>query len=616
MKRALAMPFGASLLSNGGVRFRVWAPAAHTVAVRLGADGAGPTLPMQASAGGWFELATDAARAGSRYSYVINGVRAVPDPASRFQPDDVHGPSEVIDPTSFAWTDGAWRGRPWSETVLYELHVGTFTPDGTYAGVGGKLDYLVDLGVTAIELMPLSESPGRHNWGYDGVQPFAPESQYGRPEALKALIQAAHAKNLMVFVDVVYNHFGPEGNYLHLYAPQFFTDRHPTLWGAGINVDGPESRVVRDFFIHNALYWIEEFGIDGLRLDAVNAIRDDGSPHILIEMAETVRRAVSRDRHVHLVLENGENIATYLERGTDGGPRWYTAQWNDDLHHALHVPITGETGGYYVDYRDRRDERLGRALAEGFVYQGEVAAYVGSRARGQPSGHLPPSAFVSFLQNHDQIGNRAFGERIATLAEPAAVQAAVAIVLLAPAVPLLFMGEEWSAAQPFLFFCDFGSDLAQAVRDGRRREFARFPEFADQTARARIPDPNSPETFARAILDWTAPGREPHRTWLALYRRLLALRRREIVPRLSGIRGGQAHFELLGDEALRVEWRLGDGSRLTLIAHMRDSTVPAGRLEVGGRILHSTDADAAAGPLRQLPPWFVAWYLEDEPAKA
>lgn len=615
MIRGHAMPFGASVLPDGGVRFRLWAPAARNVAVRLGSDDSGSTLPMRKSEAGWFELTTDAARAGSRYAYIIDGNQAVPDPASRFQPDDVHGASEVIDPAAFAWSDGAWRGRAWPETVLYELHVGTFTPDGGYAGVVGKLDHLVDLGVTAIELMPLSELPGRHNWGYDEVQPYAPEGQYGRPEALKELVQTAHAKGLMVFLDVVYNHFGPEGNYLNLYAPQFFTERHQTLWGAGINFDGPDSRVVRDFFIHNALYWIEEFGIDGLRLDAVNAIQDESCKHILIELAETVRRAVPDDRHIHLVLENGENVADYLGRDADGRPRWYTAQWNDDMHHVLHVAITGETGGYYADYDDRRRERMGRALAEGFVYQGEAAGYLGNRARGQPSAHLPPSAFVSFLQNHDQIGNRAFGERIGNLAEPAAIRAAAAVMLLAPAIPLLFMGEEWSAAQPFLFFCDFGADLAQAVRDGRRQEFARFPEFADEAARARIPDPNAPETFACSVLDWAQLAIEPHRSWLAFHRDLLALRRREIVPRLPGIRGGAAGFDLIDAEVLRVRWRLGDDSRLTLIAHMSNSAASVKEFAVGDRLLYCTDAASATDALRRIPPWFVAWYLSDDIAK-
>ena len=373
---------------------------------------------------------------------------------------------------------------------------------------------------------------------------------------------------------------------------------------------------MRQFFIHNALYWIEEFGIDGLRFDAVNAIADDSRPHILTELAETIRSAVPEDRHVHLVLENGENTAAYLERDGDGRPRWYTAQWNDDIHHALHVPLTNETAGYYADYRDRRIEHLGRGLAEGFIFQGEKSDYLGGRARGEPSGHLPPTSFVSFLQNHDQIGNRAFGDRIDKLAEPEAIRAAVAVTLLAPQIPLLFMGEEWSAAQPFLFFCDFGPDLAQAVRDGRRREFARFPAFADEAVRARIPDPNAPETFARSVLDWTAPAMEPHRAWLALYRKLLALRRREIVPRLSGIHGGRARFALLEGEVLRVEWRLGDGSNLTLIAHMSSAAVPAKKLDVAGRLLYSTGTEVGGRPLRRIPPWFVAWYLDDRAATA
>ena len=614
MNRSHAMPFGASVLPNGGVRFRLWAPGARTVSIRLETKGTASELPMRADADGWFELTTDAAVPGSRYAYVADGGSPVPDPASRFQPDDVHGPSEVVDPASFAWADAQWRGRPWHETVLYELHAGTFTPEGSYAGIAGKLDHLVDLGVTAIELMPLSESPGRHNWGYDGVYHFAPERQYGRPDDLKALVQAAHDRNLMVFVDVVYNHFGPEGNYLHQYAPQFFTDRHKTLWGEGIYFDGPGSRAVRDFFIHNALYWIEEFGIDGLRLDAVNAIRDDSTTHILIELAETVRRSVPADRHVHLVLENGANIARYLSRDAAGQPGWYTAQWNDDIHHVLHGLTTGESGGYYVDYRDHRPARLGRALAEGFVYQGDAAVYFDNRPRGEPSGHLPPPAVGSFLQNHDQIGNRAFGERIGALADPQALRAAIAVLLLAPAVPLLFMGEEWDAAQPFPFFCDFGPDLAEAVRQGRRQEFARFPEFADEAARARIPDPIAPGTFSSGILDWAALATEPHRGWLAYYRRLLAIRHREIVSRLENLPGGAARYDVLADDVLRVSWALGDGSSLQLVANMSPRH-SAKAVEIAGDLLFATTPEAAGQrPLPSLSPWFVAWFLAPDGA--
>ena len=341
------------------------------------------------------------------------------------------------------------------------------------AGVIDKLDHLATLGVTAIELMPVADTPGRRNWGYDGVCLFAPQSAYGRPEELKALVDAAHGRGLMVFLDVVYNHFGPEGNYLHVYAPQFFTDRYHTPWGAAINFDGG-FRPVRDFFIENALYWLEEYHLDGLRLDAVHAIRDNSTPDILVELAETVRRRVGTGRQVHLVLENDDNASRYLERDRDDRPRWYTAQWNDDAHHALHVLLTGEDAGYYGDYSDAPARHLGRTLAEGFAYQGEASPHRGGSPRGTPSKRLPATAFVPFLQNHDQVGNRAFGDRISTLADADAVRAAVAVLLLAPSPPLLFMGEEWAARQPFPFFCDFGPDLADKVREGRRREFARF----------------------------------------------------------------------------------------------------------------------------------------------
>jgi len=603
VRRAHAMPFGAAVLADGRTRFRLWAPAARSVAVRL----PDATLPMAAAGGGWHEATTAEAPAGSRYRYVIDGRTAVPDPASRFQPDDVHGDSEVIDPGAYAWGDADWRGRPWHETVLYELHVGAFTPAGTYRGVVEKLDHLVDLGVTAVELMPLAEAPGSRNWGYDGVYLFAPEARYGRPDDLKALVDAAHGRGLSVFLDVVYNHFGPEGNYLSLTAPAFFTERHHTPWGAAINFDGDDGRPVRDFFVHNALYWMEEFHLDGLRLDAVHAIADDSHPHILTEIAEAVRAAAPAGRHVHLVLENDDNTVRYLRRDADGRPRWYDAQWNDDLHHVLHAAVAGETAGYYADYEDRRADRLGRCLAEGFDYQGEPSRHRGGQRRGEPSAALPPTAFVNFLQNHDQVGNRAFGDRIDRLAPPAAVLAATAVCLLAPSPPLLFMGEEWAAAQPFPFFCDFGPELAEAVRQGRRREFERFPEFADPAARARIPDPQDEATFASAVLDWATRDREPHRSRLAYTRALLRIRAAEIVPQLSGIGGDQPGWRT-GDGALRVEWRLGDGARLHLVANMCDSALPLSAPLPAGRPIFATPATAAAG--RALPPWSAIWLLE------
>ena len=336
MNRSHAMPFGAQVLDNGSVHFRLWAPAAQQVSLRL-ESAAAQSLPLLPLADGWFELTTTEAGASSLYRFQIDGKIEVPDPASRFQPQDVHGPSQVIAPSAFDWSDEHWRGRPWEEAVIYELHVGTFTPEGTFQVIERKLDYLRDLGVTALELMPVADFPGRRNWGYDGVLPFAPDSSYGSPEDLKRLVQAAHLKGLMIFLDVVYNHFGPEGNYLHTYAPQFFTNRHHTPWGDAINFDGPGSRIVRDFFIHNALYWLEEYHFDGLRLDAVHSIVDDSKPDILTELAQTVRERFGKDRFVHLILENADNRARCLDRSRSGAVELYDAQWNDDIHHAVHV---------------------------------------------------------------------------------------------------------------------------------------------------------------------------------------------------------------------------------------------------------------------------------------
>jgi malto-oligosyltrehalose trehalohydrolase len=464
--------------------------------------------------------------------------------------------------------------------------------------------------VTAVELMPVADFPGRRGWGYDGVLPYAPDAAYGRPEDLKRLVDAAHARGLMVLLDVVYNHFGPDGNYLHLYAPQFFTGRHRTPWGAAINFDGAEARPVRDFFLHNALYWLEEFHVDGLRFDAVHAIADDSTPDILTELGAAIRAGPGRERHVHLVLENDANRARYLRRTPDGGAPLYDAQWNDDVHHAFHVLLTGESDGYYADYAENPTQRLGRCLTEGFAYQGERSAHRGGEARGEPSAHLPPAAFVSFLQTHDQVGNRAFGERLAMLAREPALRAATVAWLLAPAPPLLFMGEEFGAATPFQYFCDFSGNLADAVREGRRREFAPFARFADPSARTAIPDPNEPSTFERSRLDWSCIGHPVHARWLALYRRLLALRRQHLVPRLAGMTGNSGRFEALGGGALTCEWRLGDGSRLRLCLNLSQEERALAAPPAGATILCEPPDAAAALAAQRLPACSAACYLE------
>ncbi|EAR23431.1 malto-oligosyltrehalose trehalohydrolase [Nitrococcus mobilis] len=603
MNRHYSMPFGAELQTDGRVRFRLWAPALTRLSLALEGPGEEQLLEMEPRAGGWFELTSAAARAGSRYRFVAPDGQRVPDPAARFNPEDVHGPSEVIDPTAFCWEDADWHGRPWQEAVIYELHVGAFSPSGTFDGVRERLDHLAALGVTALELMPVADFPGARNWGYDGVLPFAPDSRYGRPEALKRLVQAAHQHGLMVLLDVVYNHFGPEGNYLHTYAPTFFTHRHTTPWGAAINFDGEHSQAVRRFFIDNALYWLEEFNLDGLRLDAVHAIYDDGQPDILIELAEAVRAGPARERPRHLVLENDDNATRYLAREAQH-PHWYTAQWNDDCHHALHTLLTGESQGYYADYAQYPIRLLVRCLSEGFAFQGEPSPYRGGAARGEPSAGLPSTAFVNFLQNHDQIGNRALGERITQLASPRAVRAAHILLLLAPAPPLLFMGEEWDSQTPFPFFCDFGAELAGAVRDGRRREFAHFPEFSAPGARERIPDPNDAATFALAQLDWSELTHPIHAGALALHRELLALRRQIIAPRLPA---RTRRSERLAEHALRIEWQLTDGALLGLLANLGQAGVALADTP-GGELLYASEAGLEELLQRsELPGWSVVW---------
>jgi maltooligosyltrehalose trehalohydrolase len=559
--------------------------------------------------GGWFELITDAAKSGSQYYFRIDSEREVPDPASRFQPRDVHGPSEVIDPLAFDWRDLAWRGRPWEEAVIYELHVGAFTPAGTFSAMGERLDYLVDLGITAVELMPVADFPGKRNWGYDGVFPFAPDSMYGRPEDLKELVQSAHEHGIMVLLDVVYNHLGPEGNYLRSYAPQFFTDRHRTPWGDGINFDGPDSRAVRDFFIDNALYWLTEYHFDGLRLDAVNAIIDDSTPHILTELADAVRSSIDPDRQVHLILENDLNQARYLKREQQCQPKWYTAQWNDDIHHALHTLITDERDGYYSDYWERSLDQLGRCLVDGFAYQGEVSAYRNGKPRGESTEGLPLTAFVSFLQNHDQIGNRAFGDRIINIADCRAVRAATAILLLAPSPPLLFMGEEFGAETPFLFFCDFEKDLATAVTDGRRNEFSHFARFADPAKRERIPDPNAAATFEASRLNWSMITEPRHEEWLRFYRALLKLRRQHVVPRLSMTCAVNANYEGKGRRGLRVCWKFPDDSELILMANLGLDPLSGPPPPVSQVTYASEDVVASTLNAGTLPPWSVMWFL-------
>ena len=612
MKHAHTMPFGAQLLDSGGVLFRYWAPGLDRI--ELEREAAGTALAMQARDDGWHELEVPEAAAGDRYGFKLPDGLRVPDPASRRNPDDVHGASEVVDPHAYRWNDAEWRGRPWHEAVIYELHIGTFTPEGTFGAAQERLAEVAALGFTVIEIMPVADFPGQRGWGYDGVLLFAPDAAYGTPDELKALVDAAHALELTVLLDVVYNHFGPEGNYLHAGSPAFFNPAHQTPWGAAINYDGERSRTVRDFFVHNALYWVEEFRFDGLRMDAVHAIRDDTDIDIVQEICEALRDGPGREREIHIVLENDANGSHYLLRDEANAPRIATAQWNDDLHHAAHVLVTGERDGYYADYADDAVDSFGVALAQGFVYQGQPSPFRNGEHRGEPSAHLPLAAFVSFLQTHDQVGNRAFGDRISSLADPVLLRAAYACLLLSPHAPMLFMGEEYGASTPFLYFCDFGPELAAAVSEGRRAEFGGFAAFKDEAARASIPDPNAESTFVASKLRWEERADGAHAELLAHVRDLLTLRRERLMPRLAAHRTGGTHWR--DGEALRVRWEVGGAAperfaQLNLVANF--GTAPIDALPLAGDLLYTSNTDHDAGPTWRLAPGAVCLTLEENP---
>ncbi|MBY5355877.1 malto-oligosyltrehalose trehalohydrolase [Rhizobium leguminosarum] len=585
------MKFGPAFTEEG-ILFRLWAPLHESVSLKL--EGADPR-PMQALGNGWHHYTVADASVGTRYRFVLPDGLEIPDPASRFQPQDVHGPSEVVDLSFYRWKTIDWAGRPWEEMVIYEMHIGCFTPEGTFKAAIEHLDYLQQLGVTALQIMPLSEFPGRYSWGYDGVLPYAPDRSYGRPEDFMALVDAAHQRGISVFLDVVYNHFGPAGNYIPAYAP-LFTDHHKTPWGNGINYDGDGSEMIREFIIENAIYWITEFRLDGFRFDAVHAIKDDSAEHLLHALARRVRAAAC-SRHVHLIVENEENDSDLLQRDENGEVRLFTAQWNDDVHHVLHITATGETFGYYADYAGDAG-KLGRALAEGFVFQGEHMPYRGG-SRGRPSGHLPPTAFISFIQNHDQIGNRALGDRILASSPADVVKAVVAIYLLAPEIPMLFMGEEWGAKEPFPFFCDFDEDLNEKVRKGRREELSRLPGFDAND----LLDPTAPSTFAAAKLDWS---KLTSSEILDFYRTLLDLRHRRIVPLLKGAGAGNAVYRSAGN-ALAVDWSLAQNRRLHLHANLGAEAAPlVSEQDVGETIFRLGGSDGG-----NLAPWTVIWSISE-----
>jgi maltooligosyltrehalose trehalohydrolase len=580
---------GASLhlgatVREDGIVFRVWAPARRTVDVVV--DGRRP-LAMTRQSDGTFEVTVPGLAAGARYQYRLDGERHRPDPASRYQPDGVHGPSVAVDPGEFAWTDQAFRGRDLADYVIYELHVGTFTRAGTFEAIIPHLPQLVDLGITAVELMPVAEFPGSRNWGYDGVHLFAPQSTYGGPRGLRRLVDACHARGLSVVLDVVYNHLGPEGNYLGDFGP-YFTDRYHTPWGGALDFDGPESAGVRRHFVENARAWVRDFHIDGLRLDAIHSIFDSSPRHILTELAVAGREeARAKGRSFHIMAESHDNDRRVILPEKEGG-LGLDAVWSDDFHHALHVRLTGERGGYYCDFSDL--SRLSRAITDGFAFQGESSEYFG-RKRGTPSRDLPGERFVICVQNHDQVGNRAQGDRLSTVVAFEAVKLAAALMFAAPAVPLLFMGEEYGETAPFQFFTSFlDRDLAEAVRAGRTAEFKRF------AWEGAIPDPGDPATFVRSRLSHQLANAPRHRELYQFYQQWLAVRLSHPALGARGKARTLADLDAAG-AVLTVIREAGSGPGIRLVANLtadaRSFKAPA-----GWRVLLDSEDVRFAGRVR------------------
>ena len=554
------MHFGAIKLETDRTAFSIWAPQATQVDVVLN----DAILRMEREESGVWRT-EGVANVGTEYCYKIDNDMLIPDPASRAQAEDVHGPSVVTD-LDFDWQHGNWRGRPLVETVIYELHAGLC---GGFAGVEAQLPRLAALGITAVQLMPVSDFPGRRNWGYDGVLPYAPDTTYGSPADLQALVDTAHGLGLQIFLDVVYNHFGPDGNYFPSYAHDFFRTDISTPWGEAIDFRRCE---VRDFFIGNALQWVCDYRIDGLRFDAVHAIQDKDFLH---ELATAIR-AATPGRHVHLIVENEENDSELI----GGGPHNFDSQWADDFHHCMHVLLTGEKDAYYEDFQNAA-QQLARCLAEGFAYQGEPSLHAGGKKRGSLSAHLPSTSFVICLQNHDQVGNRAFGERLSQLAQPEALRAAIILLLFTPQIPMIFFGEEFGETQPFLFFTDHQDELGKLVTQGRRKEFAKFSAFADPGIRETIPDPNAADTFEASRPNVV------ENNWTALYRDCLALRAQEIAPRMAGCISLGARA--LSAYAIRAEWRMSDDKILTIAGNF--GSEPVGLEPVMGRLLFGEAAD-------------------------
>ncbi|WP_437680338.1 malto-oligosyltrehalose trehalohydrolase [Sorangium sp. So ce131] len=547
-------------IEGGAVRFRVWAPDHDRIEIVLyGKDGkeVAGTLQATAAGDGYFEASAPGLGAGALYKVRIDGEGPYPDPYARAQPFGVHGPSAVDDPT-FAWTDAGWKGVALEDLAIYELHVGTATPEGTFDALIGRLEDLRSLGITAIEIMPVASFPGERGWGYDGVDLFAPAAAYGGPAGLRRLVDAAHAAGLAVVLDCVYNHFGPDGNYLRAYTKRYFTDRHKTPWGDAVNYDGKGAEQVRALALGNVEMWIRDYHIDGLRLDATHAIIDDSEPHLLREIAERAR-AAGGGRRVVVIAEDSLNDARLVTPAEQGG-YGLDAVWADDFHHELRVCFAGDRDGYFEDHRGTAED-IAAAIRKGWVYEGQVSKHMG-KPRGTPAEPVPPPRFVHCIQNHDQIGNRALGDRLGDKVSPAAFRAMTGLLLLTPYTPMLFMGQEWNARTPFQYFTDHNAELGRLVTEGRRREFQYFTSFSG----AEVPDPQDPRTFERSKLDWSERQRPEHAGVLAWYRELLALRASH--PALQNRARGSFSADALSDDAVRIE-RRGEGAAVIALVALR-----------------------------------------------
>ena len=552
---------------------RVWAPGSRRVEVILDADGEEEiALPLVRSEGDHFVARRRDVGPGTRYRFRLDGGGTFPDPASRYQPEGVHGPSEVIDAAAFPWTDSGWKGIAMRDAVCYELHVGTFSPPGTFAGVTERLGRLAGLGVTAIQLMPVASFAGSRNWGYDGVGLFAPSHRYGRPDDLRRLVDRAHSLGMAVLLDVVYNHLGPDGNYLRHFSPDYFNHGHQTAWGDALNFDGPRSAAVRHFFCENALHWIHEYHLDGLRFDATHAMCDDSPRPILAELAHRVR-AATPDRDVLLIAEDHRNLTRLVTPETDGG--WgLDGVWADDFHHQLRRRLAGDREGYFRDFTGSAED-IAETVRRGWFFCGQYSPHQQSWRGSDPTG-LAITRFVHCLQNHDQVGNRAFGERLHHQIDPAAYRAASTLLLMGPATPLLFMGQEWGADTPFLYFTDHEAELGEQVTQGRRREFQDFSEFTDERRRESIPDPQAEATFLASRLDWSEIDRPGHAGRIRLYRRLISLRREHLSDVLDGIVSTPrpdpetAGFTVaeLNDATIGLSYPLADGARMLVVAYL------------------------------------------------